>query len=290
VAERWPARFTSSRTLVVTPERGEAAFSVKLPTDHPHPDFEQPEKTKLREEAEDAIRMAALIHRVDDALGLDPGLRIVAEAITVLVPGTDYGFVVRDLRPLQDGHFYLPALSIPWVGRQIAKLHGEPFESFWGRHYAESIGRAKAKLLARYGAQYETPNPQNVLVQLDRKLHPTGAIVLRDLGDVNSLMAEVSEGVNPWGAMQAAPRPETTNSFWAFDEADALSIEDKVLDDWFVRHDRAYLTTLASFFELPPTALSPQGDDRFGGLAACFAAEGAAERLHAAYERRARGK
>jgi hypothetical protein len=90
--------------------------------------------------------------------------------------------------------------------------------------------------------------------------------------------------------MQAAPRPETTNSFWAFDEADALSIEDKVLDDWFVQHDRAYLTTLASFFELPPTALAPQGDDRFGGLAACFAAEGAAERLHAAYERRARGK
>jgi len=34
-----------SRTLVVPPERGEPAFSVKLPTDHPHPDFEQPEKT-----------------------------------------------------------------------------------------------------------------------------------------------------------------------------------------------------------------------------------------------------
>lgn len=288
-AERWPARFTSSRTLVVPPENGDPAFSVKLPTDRPHPDFEQPEKTKLREEAEDAIASAALIRRVDDALGLDPGLRIVAEAITVLVPGTDYGFVVRDLRPLQDGNFYLPALSIPWVGRQIAALHDEPFEAFWGHHYAESIGRAKAKLLARYGLQYETPNPQNVMVQLDPTLRPTGAIVLRDLGDLNSLMAEVAEGQNPWGgALAAEPKPETPNSFWAFDAADGLSVEAKVLEDWYVRHDRAYLATLAHFLELPLSALAPQGDDRFGGLRACFTAEGAATRLRDAYERRLR--
>jgi hypothetical protein len=288
VAERWPARFTSSRTLVVPPERGEPAFSVKLPTDHPHPDFEQPEKTRLREEAEDAIRIAALIGRVDAALGRDPALQIVSESVTVLVPGSDYGFVVRDLRPLQDGHFYLPALSIPWVGRQIAKLHGEPFERFWGRHYAEAVGRAKAALLARYGLQYETPNPQNVLIQLDASLRPTGAIALRDLGDAVSLMREVAEGENPWGALQAAPKPETPNSFWAFDEADSLSVDEKALEDWFALHDRAYLATLARFFELPPTALAPEGDDRFAGLRTCFAAEGTGERLRAAFERRAR--
>jgi hypothetical protein len=288
VAERWRARFTSSRTLVLAPERGEPACSVKLPTDHPHPDFEQPEKTHLREEAEDAIRIAALIRRIDAAIGIDPALRIVGESITVLVPGSEHGFVVRDLRPLQDGHFYLPALSIPWVGRQIASLHREPFELFWGRHYAESIGRAKATLLARYGLQYDTPNPQNVLVQLDENLRPTGAIVLRDLGDVNSLMREVAEGENPWGAMQAAPKPETPCSFWAFGEADSLSVEPKVLEDWYVRHDRAYLTALARFFELPPSALAPEGEDRFAGLRRAFAAEGAGESLRAAFERRAR--
>jgi len=288
VAERWRARFTSSRTLVVCPERGEPVFSVKLPTDHPHPDFEQPEKTHLREEAEDAIRAAALIRRVDAILGEDPGLRVVGEAITVLVPGTDYGFVVRDLRALQDGSFYLPALSIPWVGRQIASLHGEPFASFWGRHYAEPVGRAKAKLLARYGLQYETPNPQNVLIQLDPALRPTGAIVLRDLGDVNSVMAELVEGDNPWGAMKAAPKPETPNSFWAFDEADGLSIERDVLMEWFALHDRAYLATLARFFDLPLSALTPVGEDRFAGLQACFASEGADALLRAGFERRAR--
>jgi hypothetical protein len=288
VAERWPARFTSSRTVVVTPARGEPAFSVKLPTDHPHPDFEQPEKTRLREEAEDAIHTAALIARVDGALGPDPALQIVRESVTVLVPGSEYGFVVRDLRPLQDGRFYLPGLSIPWVGRQIADLHGEPFELFWGRHYAAAVGRAKAMLLARYGLQYATPNPQNVLVCLDASLRPTGAIVLRDLGDADSLMHEVGEDANPWGPMRAAPKPETPNSFWAFDAADSLSVDAKVLEEWFALHDHAYLTALARFFELPPTALAPSGDDRFAGLRSCFAAEGAPARLRAAYERRAR--
>jgi hypothetical protein len=290
-AERWPARFTSSRTLAVPTQNSEPAFSVKLPTDRPHPDFEQPEKTQLREEAEDAIRTAALIRRVDAALGQDAGLRIVAEAITVIVPGTEYGFVVRDLRPLQDGNFYLPALSIPWVGRQIAALFGEPFEAFWGRHYAEAIGRAKARLLARYGLQYDTPNPQNVMVQLDRSLRPTGRIVLRDLGDVNSLMGELAEGSNPWGAPIAAPlKPETPNSFWAFDAADGLSIEAKVLEDWYARHDRAYLATLASFFELPTSAMAPLGEDRFGGLRACLAAEGAPARLASVFDRRLRAQ
>jgi hypothetical protein len=267
---------------------GEAAFSVKLLTDHPHPDFVQPEKTQLREEAEDAIRLAALIRRVDSVLGQDPGLRLVSEAITVLVPGTEYGFVVRDLRPLQDGCFYLPALSIPWVGRQIAQLHGEPLDDFWGRHYAEAVGRAKAKLLVRYGLQYETPNPQNVMIQLDPTLRPTGAIVLRDLGDVNSLMAEVSEGENPWGPLHAELKPETPNSFWAFDEADGLSIERSVLERWFALHDRAYLATVARFFELPSSALEPQGGDRFAGLRACLASEGAAGRLREGFARHAR--
>ena len=56
VAERWTARFTSSRTLAFPGEdSGDALFSVKLATDHPHPSFRQPEKTKLRHEAIDAI-------------------------------------------------------------------------------------------------------------------------------------------------------------------------------------------------------------------------------------------
>ena len=39
---------------------GEPLFSIKLATDHPHPDFHQPEKTRLREEVMDALEWVEL--------------------------------------------------------------------------------------------------------------------------------------------------------------------------------------------------------------------------------------
>jgi len=287
VAERWKARFTSSRTLAVVPEPGEPAFSVKLPTDHPHPDFVQPEKTALREEAEDAIRLAALIHRVDAALAPDPELRVIKEAITVLVPGTDSGFVVRDLRPLQDGCHYLPALSIPWVGRQIASLAGERFDAFWGRSYASAVGRAKGLFLARYGLQYETPNPQNILVQLDLALRPTGTVVLRDLGDAQSLMAEIGESDNPWGPLAHSVRPETANSFWAFDGADELSVPEPTLARWYALHDRAFLGAVVEFLELPAALARGAGAEGIAALDEYLHREAGLAQARRAFERRA---
>jgi hypothetical protein len=246
-AEVWQARFTSSRTLVIAGAAGSALCSVKLPTDHPHHDFLQPEKTKLRQEARDALRWTALFERVDAAIGPDPALLLIREVIAVLVPGSESGFLVRDLSPLQDGSFYLPALSLPWWGRQIASLHGEGFESFWGACYAEAVGRAKAKLLMRYGLQYETPNPQNLLIQLGTDLRPTGVIVLRDLGDLNPVAPLADSGVAPWTHLHAELEPETQNSFWAFDGADEQRVPAATLADWYERHDLAYQAELRSF-------------------------------------------
>lgn len=248
--EHWTARFTSSRTLVVPAAPGSPLFSVKLATDHPHPDFLQPEKTKLREEATDALRWVELLARVDAILGPEPKLLIIREVLAVLVPGTETGFLVRDLRGFQDGHYYLPALSIPWVGRQIARGHGAPFEDFWGQHYAEAVGRVKARLLVRTGLQLETPNPQNLLVQLDGRLAPTGRIVVRDLGDANCATdaPSCSAPDRPWTRLLEDLRPETSNSFWAFDEAQAHSVDAATLDAWRTRHDRAYFAELAASF------------------------------------------
>lgn len=248
--EFWRARFTSSRTLVVR-SRG-ALFAVKLPTDHPHPSVIQPEKTKLREEARDALRVAALIDRVDRALGPDPDLLLLREMIAVLVRGSESGVLVRDLRPLQDGCYYLPALSIPFAGRELARLHGADFETFWGRFYAEPAGRAKAKLAARYGLQYETPNPQNLLVQLDRELAPTGVMALRDLGDAEPVSVDPEA---PWSGIAAELRPETENSFWAFEGADECGVPRETLARWYQLHERAYCDELASFFGAPPVGL-----------------------------------
>jgi hypothetical protein len=249
-AERWVCRYTSSRTLVVVEPRQRALFSIKLATDRPHPDFHQPEKTKMREEVNDALVWVDLMARVDGMLGADPHLHVVKEVFGVLVPRSETAFLVRDLRGFQDGHYYLPALSIPWVGRQIARARDERFESFWGRHYAEAVGRAKARFLVRYGLQFETPNPQNVLVQLDARLRPTGTIVLRDLGDANCASDARSCSDWPWTVLRHDLRPETKNSFWAFAEAGPNSVDAAALEDWYARHDRAYFDELAKTFPL----------------------------------------
>jgi len=296
-SEHWQARFTSSRTLVlvgapgVVGAPGSALCSVKLPTDHPHHDFLQPEKTKLREEAEDALRWTALFERVDAEIGPDPSLLLLREVIAVMVPGSESGFLVRDLTPLRDGNFYLPALSLPWWGRQIASLHRADFESFWGACYAQAIGRAKAKLLTRYGLQYDTPNPQNLVIQLGPDLRPTGVIALRDLGDVNSVAPLADAGAAPWTCLHAELKPETQNSFWAFDSADEQRIPAETLARWYEQHDRAYAAELRDFFlpsepgEPAPEAAAPRGHQ--GWTAFLRSARGAAV-IQAAFERKAR--
>jgi hypothetical protein len=283
-ALHWQARFTSSRTLVLWHGAGDAAFSVKLATDHPHPDFRQPEKTELREEATDAITYAALVRRVDAVLGPDPRLVLIQEAMSVLVPGSESGFVVRDLRPLHDSHYYLPALSLPWCGPEIAERHGLRFEELWGRAYAEAVGRAKASLFARYGLQYETPNPQNILLQLDRELLPTGVIVLRDLGDANPATDALACRERPWERLLHEIRPETRNSFWAFDSADERRIAPAVLEPWYERHDRAYLAELAAFFGLA------QAPDSFAAWSGFLRSRAGERAVAAAFDGRARGR
>jgi hypothetical protein len=255
-AERWVCRYTSSRTLVVVQPREKALFSLKLATDRPHPDFHQPEKTKMREEVNDALVWVDLIARIDGMLGADPNLLVVKEVFGVLVPRSETAYLVRDLRAFQDGHHYLPALSIPWVGRQIAQARGERFEAFWGRHYAEAVGRAKARFFVRYGLQYETPNPQNVLVQLDARLRPTGRVVLRDLGDANCATDARSCAEWPWTVLRHDLKPETKNSFWAFAEAGERSVDAATLESWYAAHDRAYFDELAQSF---PLAAPPAG-------------------------------
>jgi len=237
----WKARFTSSRTMVV--EDGGRPFALKLATSHPHTDVCQPEKTRMAAEVEEALRFAAHVHAVDARLGADPQLIVLTESIGVRVRDSETGFLVRDLAPLRDGSFYLPAFSIPFVGRALAALAQREFAAFWADAYAEPVGRAKARLLARYGLQYVTPNPQNILVQLDRRLRPTGAIVLRDLADTD-FVTDARGGGAAWTRMTAKLAPETANSFWAFDEVPDSPVGAETLAHWYARHDRAYVAEL----------------------------------------------
>jgi hypothetical protein len=253
-SEHWRARFTSSRTLVVWDGGQTRPFAVKLATDHPHTGVCQPEKTQLREEVREALLFADHVRAVDARLGRDPELLLLTESIGVSVPGSQTGLLVRDLAPLRDGSFYLPAFSIPFVGRALAASAGESFAGFWASGYAEPVGRAKAKLLARYGLQYQTPNPQNILVQLDARLRPTGTIVFRDLADTDFVTDAGRECGAPWTRITASLAPETANSFWAFDQAPASPADPATLAAWYKRHDRAYLDELRRQRDLPSCA------------------------------------
>ncbi len=247
--ERWSARFTSSRTLAVPVPEGESLFSVKLATDHPHPDWHQPEKTRLREEANWTLAWVDLVDRADRWLGgPDPELQLIREQIVILVHDSEAGCLVRDLRRFRDGHHYLPGAALPFVGPQLARQLGADFADFFGEHFAASVGRAKARLFARYGLWFDTPNPQNLLLQLDRNLAPTGGIVFRDLGDTYCATDALACEARPWTRLEKEIRPETRVSFWAFDESGEHSIAPEVLSEWCERHDRAYFSELASWF------------------------------------------
>jgi hypothetical protein len=256
VAERWSARFTSSRTLAMYgPESGAGLFSLKLATDHPHPDFLQPEKTKLRAEAMDAVRWAHRLERIDALLPPLEGARLIPEILVVLEKGGEAGFLVRDLRFFQDGRYSLPALSLPFVGPQLARARGETLADFGRAHYAIPVGRGKAKLLLRYGLWFETPNPQNLLLRFDMGLRPLPEIVFRDVGD-GDCATDANEATDrPWTKLTGDLRPETKNSFWAFGEAGENSIDAATLEGWYAAHDAAYFAELARALpEIAPTA------------------------------------
>jgi hypothetical protein len=227
-----------------------------------------------------------ILTRIDPLLEPLAEVALVTEVLVVLAAGGESGFMVRNLQIFQDGHYYLPALSIPFVGRQIARANGEPFDVFWGRHFAEIVGRVKARLFARYGLWFETPNPQNILVQLDAASRPTGTLVFRDVGDGEcatdvELVREV-----PWTRLVADLRPETRSSFWAFGEAGDHSVEAATLERWYALHDDAYFGELAGWFpELTPAA-SVIGNARLGHWNAALRTADSASAIARAFTRR----
>jgi hypothetical protein len=95
----------------------------------------------------------------------------------------------------------------------------------------------------------ETPNSQNMLIEFDNNLKPTGRLVFRDISDTilitgvakglgeNATLAKDKEiGVENGNSIQ----PFWTNSAWRFDEAGDKSFSDVTLREWGTAHDQAY--------------------------------------------------
>jgi hypothetical protein len=103
------------------------------------------------------------------------------------------GIQVRDISTLDKSKIYLAPLNIPHVDTdlkefkdQFACFDDEKWREFWRKHWAISLGRAKALFLLRYGLQHINPNPQNYLIEFTpdgENPKPTGRIIIRDLQD-----------------------------------------------------------------------------------------------------------
>ncbi|GIL18689.1 MAG: hypothetical protein BroJett040_24400 [Oligoflexia bacterium] len=243
------AYFTASRSLAL--RLNNEIYTLKLPTDQPHGpqrDY-QFNKSSVKEDLLDASNRMSYIERVDREIGLDPELILAKEVAMVTDKKTGEGYLFRDLSFMKDGNYYLPALSIPFAGREIAEFNNEHPDLFWKKHYAEILGRSKAKLLLRYGLQMETPNPQNMLIQLDRNLKPTGVLVFRDLSDT-VLIESIARGLGEHTVLEKdrtmgvenaeSLRPYWSNSLWRFDRAGSNSFTKDTLIGWGRAHNEAY--------------------------------------------------
>jgi hypothetical protein len=240
---------TASRSLALI--LGNNVYTLKMGADYPHgPKGQyQPAKASTKEDIVDGINRMSYVEKVDSKIGIDPTLILAKEIAMVADKKTGEGYLFRDLTFMNDGNYYLPALSIPYVGREIARLNNEEPNSFWEKNYAELLGRAKAKLILRYGLQMETPNSQNMLIQLDVNLKPTGVIVFRDISDT-ILIKAVAEGLGESATLQkdielgvengTSIMPYWSNSAWRFDEAGIDSFTNTTLQSWGRTHDIAY--------------------------------------------------
>ncbi len=248
------AFFSASRSMFTTINN--SLFSLKLPTDYPHPGAAaQPDKADLNNDSIISMRRSKHIRDYDARFGSAENLYVLTEVISV-ASKLGNAFSVRDLRPLQDGNYYLPAFSIPYAGREIAKLNNAHYSEFWKEHYGANLGKAKAQLLLRYGLQMKTPNAQNWLIQLDKNMAPTGRIYMRDVADSN-YVDFVADHNGSFDLIQADRkvnfstgkmlRPNWENSAWQMDEGKVFDI---VLHSWGAAHDAAYVKTIKDSLKL----------------------------------------
>jgi len=258
--EKWHGYLTASRSIVLS--EGELrGYSLKMPTDRPHGPLapRQSEKAMTSVDVLPALPHSGHILKTDSMIEPDPMLIVLKDIMTISDRKTHEGIVLRDIRALDDGNYYLPALSIPYIGREIAKANGKKFENFFAKHFARAIGEAKARFLLRYAMHLEAPNPQNILLQLDRELKPTGKIVFRDISDAYFVKA-VGDAYDLQVQMKADteinyPPHHFLRPFWntsrkLFDSAGPDTISSSTLNEWGVEHNRAFAEFLSKELEL----------------------------------------
>lgn len=255
LTENIRAWHTTSRSMVTTIDG--KVYGLKMPTNRPFgPNrMEQMNKAFPKESMLSSMRRTEIIEKIDATLGPDPELILLKDIFTVTEKSTGHGFSLRDLRPLNDGHLYFPAHMIPSLGEEIARKNGSHTAEFFKQHWARPLGKLQAKLLFRYGMEFNPINPQNFLIQLDRNLKPTGKLACRDLGDTflvesiakaiglgDELAKDRSLGLKIFPTATPSEKAETLA--WGFNLSSQSLILPVTRDAWFSAHDAAFIEEL----------------------------------------------
>lgn len=246
-----PLKFSASRSMFIRDPKLKGLFSVKMPTTRPHGEVEmQYSKSDLTKSVIISRRRSEMISEIDNQIGLDPKFEVLTDKLSISDTKTGNGFVIRDLTPLDNGNYMLPAFSVPYAGREIAKHIGVPFKVLWKTYWAKSLGESKAKLLLRYGLQMKTPNAQNMLIELDKNLIPTGRMFFRDISD-SALVGKIAEGLGIDEYLKADKEsgystydylfPNWENSVWQMDEGGVDLVTSIV---WGSAHDNGYMQVM----------------------------------------------
>jgi hypothetical protein len=246
--------FSASRSMFVKLKDG-TWISLKMPTDYPHAEH-QPSKADMREDVKFSVAASEYVVRKDKELGLPPELIIQRElaGVSALLPGTRghlNGYTIRDMTPLmRPDRFFLPAFSIPFVGPEIAQRFGASYREFWGQAFAHKLGSSKAKMLLRYGLELQTPNPQNMLVELNLAGRPTGVMIIRDVVDTHVIKpvaeaigesATLTSGKWQGEAMKTSLNPYAENSLWRLNEEGPGKLSPADVKYWTQLHDAGYI-------------------------------------------------
>lgn len=263
-------------------------FSIRTPTDHPRGPKEESElaKTNIGSELENAMVHMQTVTQLDSIFKSDVGFDWVPEIAIVKTEKdkksqrSSSGYMIRNLNFLKKpGHYYMPAFSLQTVGSAIAKKHGTSFSEFWKKYYAESLGRTKAQLLLRYGLQMDFPHGQNILIELDSTMKPTGRLVLRDIDDM-SANDSVMDALNR--LMEKKKKPKLGKSpsrkatdleyMWSrfsrrviFWSKDPEVFSEKIDQTWMKAYLQAYVAELAAALNVKPKDIGKTSNeiDRF---------------------------
>lgn len=184
---------TASRSVVIFNRKNRAFFSLKTGTDHTYGLWQ--EKGLTGEQVERMFEFNEFIFSSVKG-GALPSADLIPEPFAVTVNGLfgsngsqvsiAQGQIVRDLSSLKGTNIYLPAFVAvhPVFGPTIAWANGSQNpKEFWKENLFTPLGKTVAEFVWETAHELFSMHLQNVWIEFNSDLQPTGRVKIIDFGD-----------------------------------------------------------------------------------------------------------